>query len=132
MGDWLKKQLARRPWWMNVLLVFCVYMAFFYCPWDLLIKPVSRDTEVFLGYAFHGWAAKLTEPLHWLIYAAGAYGFWRVRPWMHPWAALYTALVAASLCIWSIRTIGGFGGDRRGVCPPARPGGILVCPDRTP
>jgi short-subunit dehydrogenase len=110
MGDWLRTQLARRPWWMNLLLVFCVYMAFVYEPWDLFIKPVSRDTEVFLGYAFRGFGAKLTEPLHWFIYGAGVYGFWRMRPWMHPWAALYVAQVALSVCIWSVRTHPGFAG----------------------
>jgi len=110
VGDWLQKQLARRPWWMNVLLIFCVWMAFLYEPWDLFVKPVSRDAEVFLGYAFHGWAAKLTTPLHWFIYAAGSYGFWRMRSWMHPWAALYAAQVALSLGIWSVRTSPGLGG----------------------
>ncbi len=110
MGDWLQRQLARRPWWMNALLIFCVYMAFFYVPWDLFLKPVSRDAEVFLGYAFHGWAAKLTNPLHWFIYGAGTYGFWRMRPWMHPWAALYASQVALSLCIWSVRTSPGLRG----------------------
>jgi short-subunit dehydrogenase len=126
MGDWLNNQLARRPWWMNVLLVFCVYMAFLYEPWDLLAKPVARDTEVFLGYAFHGWGAKLTEPLHWFIYAAGTYGFWRMRPWMHPWAALYVAQVAASLCIWSVRTAPGFGGWALGVVCLALVGALAV------
>ncbi|HME68507.1 MAG TPA: SDR family oxidoreductase [Myxococcota bacterium] len=126
MGDWLQKQLARRPWWMNALLVLCVYMAFLYEPWDLFAKPVARDAEVFLGYAFHGWAAKLTNPLHWFIYAAGTYGFWRMRPWMHPWAALYTAQVALSLCIWFVRTWPGFGGWAFGLAALVLVGALAV------
>jgi len=126
MGDWLQKQLARRPWWMNALLIFCVYMAFIYEPWDLFVKPVSRDAEVFLGYAFHGWAAKLTTPLHWFIYGAGAYGFWRMRPWMHPWAALYALQVALSLCIWSVRTSPGFGGWAVGLAALGLVGALAV------
>ncbi len=41
---------------------------------------------VWLGFMLTGWAAKATEPLHWLIYGAGAYGFWKMSRWMWPWA----------------------------------------------
>jgi short-subunit dehydrogenase len=126
MGDWLQNQLARRPWWMNLLLVFCVYMTFLYEPWDLFAKPVARDAEVFLGYAFLGWGAKLTEPLHWLIYAAGTYGFWRMRPWMHPWASLYVGQVALSLCIWSVRTRPGVEGWAAGLAGLVLVGALAV------
>jgi hypothetical protein len=87
MQQWWREQFERRPWWMNVLMVFCAYMAFVYVPWDLLFKSVARDTEVWFGLAFRGWSAKLLAPLHWAIYAAGAYGFWRNRAWMWPRAA---------------------------------------------
>jgi len=126
MGDWLQQQLARRPWWMNVLLIFCVYMAFVYVPWDLFLKPVSRDAEVFFGYAFQGWAAKLTTPLHWFIYAAGTYGFWRMRPWMHPWAALYAAQVALSLFLFSVRSSPGFTGWAVGLTALVLVGALAV------
>lgn len=61
--------------WMTVLMLFCAYMAFIYGPWDLLMKPLATDVDVWFGIALRGWAAKLSEPLHIAIYAAGAYGF---------------------------------------------------------
>jgi len=94
-------KLGTRPWWMNALFAFCLFMSFVYLPFDLFWKPVAEDQEVWLGFLVQGWAAKATEPLHWAIYAAGAYGFWRMRAWMHPWAALYTAQVAVGMGVWS-------------------------------
>ena len=94
-------QLGTRPWWMNALFAFCLFMTFVYLPFDLFWKPVAEDQEVWFGFLVRGWAAKATEPLHWAIYAAGAYGFWKMRPWMHPWAALYTAQVAIGMLVWS-------------------------------
>jgi hypothetical protein len=89
-----------RPWWMTGLLAFCAYMTFAYVPFDLLWKPVETDTEVWLGIPLHGVWAKATEPLHWAIYAAGTWGFWKMRRWMHPWAAVYTASVAIGMLVW--------------------------------
>ena len=95
-------ELRRRPWWMNVLWGFCLYMTFIYLPYDLFFKPVAEDEEVWFGFVLHGWAAKLTAPLHWLIYAAGAYGFWKMARWMWPWAALYMAQVAIAMLVWNL------------------------------
>jgi short-subunit dehydrogenase len=92
---------------MNALLLFCAYMAFVYVPWDFLAKPVARDQEAWFGVLLEGWAAKLTEPLHWAIYAAGTYGFWRMRPWMWPWAAVYASQVAIGMGVWPILHYGG-------------------------
>jgi hypothetical protein len=75
MRDWLRLVFAGRPAWMNVLMVFCAYMAFVYVPWDFFLKPAALDEEVWFGIRLHGAAAKLTEPLHAAIYAAGFYGF---------------------------------------------------------
>jgi short-subunit dehydrogenase len=110
MRDWLREMLERRPTWMNALLVFCIYMAFVFMPWDFLVKPVARDQEAWFGLLLTGWAAKATEPLHWLIYGAGVYGFWRMRPWMWPWAALYAAQVAIGMGVWPILHYGGVRG----------------------
>jgi len=93
---------CRRPWWMNLLFGFCIYQTFIYTPFDLFIKPVAEDAEVWFGLMLHGWAAKATTPLHWAIYGAGAYGFWKMRPWMWPWASLYVAQVAIGTVIWSV------------------------------
>jgi len=84
MRQWLRTLFDGRPWWMNVVMVFSAYMAFVYLPWDLFVKPVAVDEEVWFGIRFHGWAAKFLEPFHWAVYAAGAYGFRRMKPWMWP------------------------------------------------
>ena len=94
--------MPRRPLWMTALLVFCAFMAVVYVPFDLFWKPVAADTEVWVGIPLHGWWAKATEPLHLAIYAAGAFGFWKMRAWMHPWAAVYTASVAIGMVVWGI------------------------------
>ena len=87
---------------MNVLWGFCLYMTFIYLPYDLFVKPVAADEEVWFGFVLRGWAAKLTAPLHWLIYGAGAYGFWKMSRWMWPWAAVYTAQIAIAMLVWSL------------------------------
>jgi len=96
-----KQQWSARPWWMNLIFAFCLYMAFIYMPFDIFLKPVAADEEVWFGITLHGWAAKATAPLHWLIYGAGAYGFWRMRWWMWPWAALYVAQVSIAMLVWN-------------------------------
>jgi len=116
MADWLHSVFAGRPWWMNALMAFCAYMAFVYVPWDFFVKPVAHDEEVWLGIMLYGWAAKLTAPLHGAIYAAGVYGFYRMRSWMWPWAAVYTASVAIGMLIWNVfYGVGGLGGLILGV-----------------
>ena len=95
-------ELRRRPWWMNLLWGFCLYMTFIYVPFDLFLKPVAQDEEVWLGFVLHGWAAKATAPLHWLIYGAGAYGFWKMARWMWPWAAVYFAQIAIAMLVWNL------------------------------
>jgi hypothetical protein len=109
MRDWLRQHFARRPWWMNALMLFCAWMAFVYIPfWDLP-KPVSRDEEVWFGLTFHDRWAKLLLLPHWFVYAAGALGFWRMRAWMWPWAALYAAQVAFSMLVWPLLEVGAEG-----------------------
>jgi len=110
MSEWWRERMRQRPWWMNVLMLFCAYMALVYMPWDFFVKPVARDAEAWFGFLLHGWWAKLTEPLHWAIYAAGAYGFWRMRKWMWPWAAVYAAQVALGTFVWNVVYVGGLRG----------------------
>lgn len=98
----LKAEYAARPVWMNLVFLFCVYMTFIYMPFDLFLKPVEEDQEVWFGFMLTGWAAKATEPIHWAIYGAGAWGFFRMRHWMWPWAALYTLQVAIAMAVWPI------------------------------
>ena len=101
MSLW-QAQLSARPLWMQPLLLFCLYMAVVYMPWDIFVKPVAQDQEVWFGYVFTGWAAKVTAPLHWLVYGAGAWGFWHMKRWMWPWAALYCAQVAFGMVVWVV------------------------------
>src|SRR5512139_285645 len=126
LHQWWRDQFGRRPWWMNALMVFCAYMAFVYAPWDILFKPMARDVEVWFGMAFRGGWAKLLAPLHWAVYMAGAYGFWRMRAWMWPWASLYVAQVAFSSLLWSILHVGGVGGWLFGVVSGAGLAGVAA------
>ena len=94
--------MGGRPWWMNLLGMFCLYMTFIYVPFDFFLKPMAQDREVWFGVALAGFWAKATEPFHWIIYALGAWGFWRMRPWMWPWAAVYSAQVATGMLVWNL------------------------------
>lgn len=91
---------APRPRWMTALALFCAATACFLVPRDLFV-PETRDVEVWLGFELHGAAARLTAPLHWAIFALGAWGFWQARPWIVPAAACYVLYVAISHVIWS-------------------------------
>lgn len=115
MRHWFKLVFSGRPFWMNALMVFCAYMAIVYVPWDFFMKPVALDEEVWFGIRLHGVAAKLTEPLHWAIYAAGAYGFLRMRRWMWPWAALYSGQIAIAMLLWPWLYVGGVSGFFAGI-----------------
>ncbi len=98
----LQAELAKRNWWMNAIFAFCLFMTFIYMPYDIFWKGVEGNDEIWFGFVLTGWTAKLTEPLHWAIYAAGAYGFWKMAGWMWPWAAAYTAQVAIGMAVWAL------------------------------
>jgi L-alanine-DL-glutamate epimerase-like enolase superfamily enzyme len=104
-----------RPAWINALMVFCGYMTFIYLPWDLFVKPVAVDQEAWFGILVTGWAAKVAAIPHWAIYAAGTFGFWRMRSWMWPWAAVYTAQIAVGMLVWNLRELEGGRGWFAGV-----------------
>ena len=67
--------------------------------WTLFAS--NRDVEVWFGFELHGAAARWSAPLHWAIFALGAWGFWRARPWIVPAAAGYVFYVALSHLIWN-------------------------------
>lgn len=108
---------------MNGLFYFCLYMTFVYMPFDLFMKPVATDHEIWFGFALQGWWAKATEPLHWLIYAAGAYGFWRMKTWMWPWAAAYAGQIVIAMFVWNVINDNGRGWI--GACIAA---GLFIAP----
>ncbi len=91
---------SHRPNRMTALAVFCVATVLYLVPRDLFF-PTTRDVEVWLGFEVRGVAASLTAPIHWAIFALGAWGFWQCRPWVLPWAAAYVFYVALSHLIWS-------------------------------
>lgn len=87
---------------MNLILLFCLYMTFLYMPFDIFYKPVAVDEEVWFGIVLHGWMAKATAPLHWFIYAALAYGFYHMKSWIWPWAAIYAGQVVIAMFVWNL------------------------------
>lgn len=104
-----REALKPRAWWMNLIWGFCLYMTFIYMPFDLFLKPVAQDEEVWFGFVLHGWYAKATAPLHWLIYGALAYGFWQMKSWMWPWAAIYLTQVCVAMLVWNLVDVRGGG-----------------------
>ena len=47
--DGIRRDVMRRPWWMTLMYVFCLYMTFVYMPFDIFLKPVANDEEVWFG-----------------------------------------------------------------------------------
>jgi hypothetical protein len=99
----------RRPLWMSLIFYFCLYMTFIYMPFDMFVKPVAEDHEIWFGYSLTGWWAKATEPLHWLIYGFGAYGFRHMKAWMWPWAGVYAIQVVIAMVVWNLVNVRGGG-----------------------
>ena len=102
--------LAGRPAWANALLVFAAFMAFVYTPWDIFVKPVAEDQEVWLGLLLTGWPAKATALLHWALWGAFTWGLWRMRPWMRFWGTVWIAQIAVGMLVWNLT-------DARGSLP---------------
>ena len=73
---------------MTALAVFCLLSVVFVVSRDLF-RAETRDVEVWLGFELRGTAALLSAPLHWALFALGAWAFWRARPWIWPAAAAY-------------------------------------------
>lgn len=110
MGPELKKELQkklkeewnRRSWWLNLILLFSLFMVFIYTPFDVLLKPVADDEDVWFGYMFTGWAAKAGGVLHCLVYAGLAWGLWKMRLWAWWLGSLYTTQVAIAMFLWPL------------------------------
>ena len=98
----IRAEWARRPWWINVVLLFCLYMTFIYSPFDVLFKPLAEDEDVWFGIMFHGTAAKIGGVVHWVVYGALAWGLWRMAPWAWWLASLYATQVAIAMLLWPV------------------------------
>ena len=94
------RDASTRPWWMTALAGFCLATLLFLVPRDLFFAE-TRDVEVWLGFELRGAAARLTAPVHWAVFAVGAWAFWSQRPWIVPCAAGYVFYVALSHLVWS-------------------------------
>jgi hypothetical protein len=90
------------------MALFCAATVVFLVGRDLSI-PSVRDTEVWFGFELRGWAAWLTAPLHWGLFAAGGWGFWQQRSWVWPWASVYAFYIALSHLAWNIASSTGGG-----------------------
>jgi hypothetical protein len=101
-------EISHRPWWMTGMAVFCFATVVFLVPRDLWFTD-ARDVEVWLGFEVRGTPALLTAPIHWLVFLAGAWGFWFQRRWIVPCAAAYAFYVALSHLIWSEASPDGHG-----------------------
>ena len=114
MFQQVNREWNKRPLWINLVWFFCLYMTFIYMPWDMFIKPPERWEEVWFGFTIRGWPAKVTEPVHWAIYIAGSYGFWKMARWMWPWAAIYAAQVTIGMIIFNVIAGPDYGDGRGG------------------
>ena len=86
--------------WMTALALLCALTLVVSIVRDLFI-PSTRWMEVWFGFEVTGWPALLTAPIHWAIFATGAYGFWNQRPWAAPCAAGYLFYAAFAHLVWS-------------------------------
>jgi hypothetical protein len=99
----------QRPLATTLLALFCAASVVFLVSRDLFL-PHVRDTEVWFGFEFHGLIARITAPLHWLIFVVGSWGFWRDRSWIWPAAIGYASYVATSHVVWNFMSPSGGGG----------------------
>jgi hypothetical protein len=51
----------------------------------------------------------LTAPIHWALFATGAWAFWRARPWAPAAAACYAFYVGVCHVVWSVTSPHGRG-----------------------
>lgn len=98
----VKAEWAKRPWWLNLILLFSLYMTFVYSVFDVVLKPLDEDEDVWLGVMFTGWAAKVGGVVHWIVYGALAWGIWFMRPWAWWLGSLYATQVAIAMFTWPL------------------------------
>jgi hypothetical protein len=107
------KQLIAASRSAGLLAAFCAATVFYLVARDLFVPDV-RDVEVWFGFEVRGWLARATAPLHWAIFAVGAWAFATKRAWIWPTATLYAVYVAISHLIWNLTSVSG-GGLRAGL-----------------
>jgi hypothetical protein len=92
--------MSGRSRWHLGLAAFCLVTLLFTVSRDLFVAG-PRDVEVWFGFELHGTAARLTAPIHWAIFAFGAWAAWVQKPWILAAAAGYAFYVALAHLVWS-------------------------------
>jgi len=98
----VKAEWSKRSWWLNLIMLFSLFMVFIYTPFDVFLKPLAEDEDVWFGYMFTGWAAKVGGVVHCIVYAAIAWGLWKMRPWVWWVGGLYLSQVAIAMFLWPL------------------------------
>ena len=98
----LKTEWSKRAWWLNLIMLFSLFMVVVYTPFDVGLKPVAEDEDVWFGYVFTGWAAKVGGLVHAVVYAALGWGLWKMRPWVWWVGSLYLTQVAIAMFLWPL------------------------------
>lgn len=99
---------SRPSQWAPFLAAFCAVTVLYLVIRDLFV-PHVRDVEVWFGFELRGWPARATAPLHWAIFAVGAWAFATKRAWIWPTATLYAVYVAISHLVWNLTSPSGGG-----------------------
>jgi len=99
---------ASRPWWTTALALACVGTLVATMSGDLFV-PAAHDTEVRFGFEVTGPMAFATAPIHWALFATGAWAFWTQRTWAPVAGACYLTYVALCHIVWSVTSVHGRG-----------------------
>ena len=98
----VRAEWAKRSWWLNGIMLFSLFMVFIYTPFDVGMKPVAEDEDVWFGYMFTGWAAKIGGLVHAVVYGLLGWGLWKMRPWVWWVGSLYLTQVAVAMFLWPL------------------------------
>jgi len=90
------------------MALFCIGSLIFLVVRDLAL-PEVRDVEVWLGIEVRGAWARWTAPVHWALFAVGAWAFAKGKPWIWQAAATYLFYVALSHLVWNLSSPAGGG-----------------------
>ncbi len=99
---------VQRQWWMAAIAAFFVLSLVFNVPRDLLYAEYG-NVEVWLGFEVTGAVARWTAPIHWAMFAVGAWAFWTCKSWALPATAAYAFYVAFSHIVWNEASPNGSG-----------------------